>query len=133
MTTHAATAKAIRQELKSIFPTVKFSVTSDSFAGGDAVRISYTDGPTRKEVETITGKYQYGSFDGMQDLYEYDNCRKDVPQTKYVQVSRDYSQAAKETAIVKLGFEPHQLNEWNDRFRAYNSEVVCRELASASL
>lgn len=133
ISSQAAAAKAIRAELKAAFPTVKFSVKSESFAGGDAVDISWIDGPTRKEVEAITGKYQYGSFDGMQDLYEYTNRRQDIPQSKYVQVSRGYSQAAREAAVVKLGFDPSQLNEWNEQFRAYNSEVVYRELASVSL
>ena len=68
---HAATAAAIKAELKAAFPNCKFSVTSDSFSGGDATRIHWTDGPTSKEVEAITSKYQYGSFNGMEDIYEY--------------------------------------------------------------
>jgi hypothetical protein len=87
----AQAAAAIRKELKASFPTTKFSVTSDSFSMGDAVRISYTDGPTTDKVNEIVKKYQYGHFDGMHDMYEMSNNRKDIPQSKYVQVSRSYS------------------------------------------
>jgi hypothetical protein len=85
---HAAAAAALREELKSKFPGFKFSVTSESFSMGDAVRVSWTDGPKTSEVEKISGKYQYGHFDGMSDMYENTNCRDDIPQAKYVTESR---------------------------------------------
>lgn len=90
--THAETAKAIRKELKANFPNTKFKVTSSIFAGGNAVHIDWTDGEPIKEVERITNKYQYGSFDGMIDLYEYTNSREDIPQVKYVQCQRTLSE-----------------------------------------
>lgn len=65
-------AKNIRTELKAAFPGVKFSVTSDTFSGGDSVDIGWELGPTTKQVEAITGKYQEGSFNGMEDIYETD-------------------------------------------------------------
>lgn len=65
-------AKNIRTELKIAFPGIKFSVTSKTFSGGDSVDINWELGPTTKEVEKITGKYQEGSFNGMEDIYEYD-------------------------------------------------------------
>lgn len=97
MTPHAACAKAIRAELKKVFPAVKFSVTSESFSMGNAVRISWTDGVTTDQVNEITRKYQYGSFDGMTDSYNYTNSRDDIPQAKYVQVSRDFSDLVMKT------------------------------------
>jgi hypothetical protein len=93
---HAATAKAIKQELKMAFPDIKFSVNSDSFAGGDSVRIKWTDGPTDKSVHEITSKYQYGHFNGMEDIYEYSNRIENLPQTKYIQTSRYISDEKKE-------------------------------------
>jgi hypothetical protein len=92
ISTQAACAKAIRKELKAAFPSIKFSIRSESFAGGDAVRIGWTDGPTTKQIDEITGKYQYGHFDGMIDMYENSNSRDDIPQAKYVQTSRSYSE-----------------------------------------
>lgn len=85
-------AQAIREELAKVFPGVKFKVTSQNFAGGDSVHISWTDGPLSSQVEEVTGKYQYGHFNGMEDLYEYSNSREDIPQTKYVSESRSMSE-----------------------------------------
>lgn len=84
-------AKAIRQELKKTFPDTKFRVTSKSFSGGDSVDIDWTDGVDENQVDLIVGKYQYGHFDGMIDLYEYSNHRDDIPQSKYIMTQRSLS------------------------------------------
>jgi len=89
----ASAAKLIKAELQEAFPGIKFSVTSDSFSMGDSVDIRWTDGPTTKEVDAISGKYQYGHFDGMTDMYEHTNSRDDIPQSKYVHSSRTKSEA----------------------------------------
>jgi|GEM_PF-1717854 len=91
----AETAKAIRQELKQAFPGIKFSVRSETFSMGDSVRVSWEDGPLSKQVTEIIGKYQYGHFDGMTDMYENSNSRKDIPQTKFVQTRREKSEQVK--------------------------------------
>ncbi len=97
----ARAAKMIRTQLKAAFPHTKFSVTSESFAGGNAVHTSWKDGPTSKQVDEVLNRYQFGSFDGMQDLYEYTNTRDDIPQAKYVHGQRSYSPAAYD-AIVPI-------------------------------
>lgn len=89
ISTHAAAAKAIRAELKENFPSIKFSVRSESYAGGNNVCISWINGPTEEEVEKIVNKYEYGSFNGMTDSYEYDNVKKDIPQVFYVFCERE--------------------------------------------
>jgi hypothetical protein len=70
---HARAAKNIKLELARAFPGVKFSVSSRSYSGGNSVDIHWDNGPTSSQVDEILGKYQMGSFDGMQDLYEYDH------------------------------------------------------------
>jgi hypothetical protein len=87
-TTHARTAQEIRKILKKEFPTIKFKVTSESYSMGSSVRIEWTDGVTSEKVDELVKKFQYGHFDGMQDLYEYSNSRDDIPQVKYVQTER---------------------------------------------
>ena len=89
---HAGAAAAIKQELKEAFPNIKFSVRSDSFSGGDSVHIAWTDGPTTRQVEYISGKYQYGHFNGMEDIYENTNSRDDIPQAKYISEHRQKSE-----------------------------------------
>lgn len=68
-----AAAKNIRIELKQAFPKIKFSVRAKSFSGGNDINISWTDGPTKKQVEAIANKYEAGSFDGMTDSYNYNH------------------------------------------------------------
>lgn len=92
LTGSAQAAAAIREELKTNFKGVKFSVTSDNFANGNSVDISWTDGPTEDEVKEISSKYQYGHFNGMEDIYEYSNSREDIPQAKYVSENREQSE-----------------------------------------
>lgn len=84
----AQTATAIRKELKTIFPNIRFRVTSDNFSGGNAVRIHWVDGPSNEQIRELTDKYEYGHFDGMIDMYEYSNVRDDIPQVKYVTLQR---------------------------------------------
>lgn len=62
-------AKGLRQELKTTFPGIKFSVRTSYFANGNSIDISWVLGPTKDMVEAITRKYQYGWFDGMTDCY----------------------------------------------------------------
>lgn len=128
MTTHAAAAKAIRNELKAIFPTIKFSVTSESFSMGNAVRISWTDGATTEQVDKIVSKYQYGYFDGMNDLYECDNRRDDIPQAKYITTSRSFSEEAKRAMAEKMGIEWNKYDELNIELGDYNAVLIRREL-----
>ncbi len=58
-------AANIRKELKKAFPGVKFSVTSTY----NSISVKWTDGPTVKQVQEVTGKYESGHFDGMQDMH----------------------------------------------------------------
>lgn len=92
LTSAALCAKEIRKILKENFPTTKFSVRSSNFSMGDSVHVSWTDGPTNKKVNELIRHFQYGHFDGMIDLYEYSNCRDDIPQTKYLSCDRNLSE-----------------------------------------
>ena len=92
LTGAAACADAIRAELKTAFPGVKFSVRSSTFSMGDSVHISWTDGPATKDVELISGKYQAGTFNGMDDIYEYSENPLNLPRAKYVHESRTTSE-----------------------------------------
>jgi len=89
--THAQTAAMIRKHIKSL--GIKAQVTSDSYAGGNSVRVSLTDETPAvcAKIEEYVNQFQYGSFNGMQDLYEYTNTRNDIPQVKYVFVNNHAS------------------------------------------
>lgn len=105
-------AGTIKEELKKVFPGVKFSVKSSNFAGGDSVDVSWEDGPTSEMVNDVISKYQYGHFDGMTDMYEYTNSRSDIPQAKYVHGSRSMS---KETEDILMPFAEQIFNKWEGK------------------
>ncbi len=104
------TSKAIKAELKKAFPKTKFSVRYSSFAGGNSVDIRWSLGPTVKQVDAITDKYQYGSFNGMEDLYEYAPTLVSLPSgavanldgVKYVQTSRNIPDDVFEHALLEI-------------------------------
>jgi hypothetical protein len=81
----ARAAAAIRKELKAKFPETKFRVQSSAFAGGTSVSVEY-HGIDPKLLEPILRKYEYGSFNPMDDSYSHDNRNPDLPQAKYVQI-----------------------------------------------
>lgn len=81
-------AKNIRRDLKRHFPGVKFSVRKD----GSSIDVRWDCGPTTKQVTAITGRYEYGSFDGMTDCYDHhDNPFSDVfGGVRYVMEKRSF-------------------------------------------
>jgi len=96
---HALCAKAIRKILKKAFPEIKFSVRSQSYSMGDNVRVKWTDGIDTERVKELIWHFEYGTFDGMTDMYNNDNMRKDIPQTKYLFIEREISDAVMEKAF----------------------------------
>lgn len=88
LTEHAATAKAIRAELKEQIPSVKFRVRSQSFSMGNAVDVFWNgEGTTEAEISAVISKYQYGRVNSMTDGYDMTNSRSDLPQVKYVHLN----------------------------------------------
>lgn len=97
----ADVTRQIKKELNKAFPGIKFSVKYDSYSGGDAARISWNFGPTTDMVDDIVKKYQYGSFNSMEDIYEFnkgqsfyiddEGNKKTIGGVKYVQTSRDFT------------------------------------------
>lgn len=96
-----AAAKNIRIELARAFPGVKFSVKSRRFSMGDAIDVRWTDGPTSGQVDEIVKRYAAGSFDGMDDSYNYSrNAWRDAfGDAKYIHTSRDASERAIASAL----------------------------------
>ena len=90
-TTHAAAAKIIRKELKK--HGIQGSVRSSSYSNGSSIQVTLNDPlpATLKAVRGFASDFQYGSFNGMEDIYEFTNNRRDIPQVKYVLVNAEYS------------------------------------------
>lgn len=101
--TAALGSRNLKKQLAKVFPGVKFSVRSDTFSGGDSIDVSWTLGPTTREVCAISDRYQEGSFNGMEDIYE-SNRDNQWPAlfggAKYVNESRHDGEAC--TLVAKL-------------------------------
>jgi hypothetical protein len=74
------TATVIRQFIKKNFPQLKAWVTSDVYSGGSSVRVNIcrTNGQSApyewdKEINSFTNSLKAGKFDGMSDMYEYND------------------------------------------------------------
>jgi hypothetical protein len=44
----------------------------------------------RAEIQKKTAKHEYGHFNGMEDIYEYDNRDSSIGQTKYLFIEREW-------------------------------------------
>ena len=97
---HALCAKEIRKILKKAFPMVKFSVRSTSYSMGDNVTVDWKDGVSSTAVKELISHFEYGSFDGMTDCYNYDNNIESIPQTKFLMINRNFSDEIMEEAFV---------------------------------
>lgn len=83
----AQAASQIRKKFKEA--GIKASVSSFSASMCNGVRI-YCDDPEMArsdKVKEIAMPYQYGYFNAMEDIYEYNNLSSDLPQVKFVQIS----------------------------------------------
>ena len=80
----ALAAKNLRRDLRKQFPKLKFSIKSENYSGGSSVRASIelyeVDGWDPAKANKINNlakktacRYQYGSFDGMTDSYDYNS------------------------------------------------------------
>lgn len=88
---HAQAAAAIRKNLKA--QGIAGRVNSESYSMGSSVNVYVQDlNPAQyAAVKEFADQYQYGDFDGMQDLYNYSNVKSDLPQVKYVFVNNRIS------------------------------------------
>lgn len=138
---YARAAKNIKKELSLAFPGVKFSVKSESYSGGDSVDVRWENGPRYKDVEAVINKYQYGNFNGMDDIYEYDHSAMAeavgivLGQAKYVHGSRSTSEDVREavTAAVRAS---HKIDGEGELARVgsiWLSDYVYRVLAQSTI
>lgn len=91
LSSHAQAAKEIRTFLKT--QGLKARVKARSFSMGNSVDVFFVDQDPAKvaEIKEELRKWQYGSFNGMIDMYEYDNNHDDRTQVKYVCIEENYS------------------------------------------
>jgi len=136
---HAQVAKRIREYCKSL--GVKCSARSKSYSGGDSVHWSVENihPDIAQQIKEFASQHEYGSFNGMDDIYEYTNCRDDIPQTKYcmgdVFFTEEYEQLAYDwlnaqypgnAAKLPASFTEAQELNWFSGEKDYNHDQMVR-------
>ncbi|MEX6285660.1 LPD29 domain-containing protein [Providencia hangzhouensis] len=93
--------KNIRAELKKHFPKTKFSVRKQYYS---TYHVSWTDGPTVDEVESIINKYETSRFDSYTDYHYSESSPFNVVYggADYVFTHRQYSDEIIALAIKSL-------------------------------
>ena len=104
---HALVAKKIKSELSGKFPGIAFSIKSKAFMSGDNVTVDWKDGPTTDAIESLVGKYRYGTFDASRNLYVHDNHNNAIPQAQYVMTSHHYSELLLRNAKAEIALKFH--------------------------
>ena len=87
----AKCAAEIRKILKA--KNIKASVRSQQYSMGNNVNVEIKeilDPEIYKALQAELAKYQYGHFNGMEDIYEYSNNVEGIPQTKFLFVKYDW-------------------------------------------
>jgi hypothetical protein len=105
-------AKRLRRDLREQWPGVKFSVRSERFAGGNAINVTWTDGPADRDVYTFTRPYAYGVSSHCGDYTDYKEPELVVTEdgeivqlmrgAKYVQTHRIVSEAHRARCIAEI-------------------------------
>lgn len=75
---HVAAANVVKQYVKTKYPNVVVSSSSSSFSMGNSVDIyisdAYGNGVDEsiiKDVDSFGSQFEYGKFNGMEDMYEH--------------------------------------------------------------
>ena len=101
---HASAAKMIRKELKAHGIKASVRASTGSMTSSINVDIKQDILPaTLEAIKSFTNKFQMGNFNGMEDIYEYSNTNKDLPQVKFVFVSVEYSDEIKAEVADYIG------------------------------
>lgn len=100
----AQAAAIIRKHLKA--NNIAARVTSKSYSMGSSINVTIQQDvvpAVRDQIEAYCNGFQYGHFDGMQDLYEYSNRNDEIPQAKFVFVHFDHSDELEAAAREFMG------------------------------
>lgn len=102
----AETAKLVRSVLRESFPDTKFSVRSESYSMGAAIRIGWQDGPCEPQIDALVNPFKGAYFDGGID---YQGCQYATLdgepvrfQSDFITCNRQYSDAFLSRILLTL-------------------------------
>lgn len=136
--TRVTASKEIKKTLSKLYPGIKFSVTSQSFANGNSIDVDWNLGPTTEKVDQYIQRYCYGRFDSMTDyaftedtiVSRPDGSFAKIGGAKFVTANRSY-QTQEEIANNKIGWRNPG---WVDLFAQEKTlyHIVGRDLCKAA-
>lgn len=91
ISSHAGAAKMIRAYMKA--QGIAGSVRSKSYSMGSSINVDVVDllPAQYADLKSYVSQFEYGHFNGMEDIYEISNARNDIPQVKYAFVNNKMS------------------------------------------
>ena len=117
-------ASVIKQYVKKNFPEIKVWSNSKTYSGGSSVdvNVSNADGSSvdeniYKQIENFSQIFKGGSFNGMIDMYEYndyDTCTDNGTELKY------FPSYVFCNNKPKWGSVEYWINSWNEESQAVN-------------
>lgn len=111
----AQVAKLLKQKAKEL--GLVATAKSKNFSMGDSVDVRITEGSDAnlKKLKEYSNQYEYGHFNGMEDMYEITNYRDDIPQTKYLFIQDDRAEK-----IIKDNLDQTQKRFYEHEFKINN-------------
>ena len=99
LSTHAQAAKQIRAHVKKLGLKGSVKASSASMCTSVDVYLDNASPSQVAEVRAFAKQYQYGHFDGMNDIYEMSNRNKNLPQVKFITVVAKFDDGMKQKAL----------------------------------
>lgn len=93
------TTNIIKRHILKTWPSVsKVTVSTDSFSMGSSMDVTYHAPEEIEELERFVSSFQYGHFNGMEDIYEYNSNREAIILEGHILQEYKYSHARFEEA-----------------------------------
>jgi len=73
------TTAILKRHILTTWPSVQIvGIKTDSFSGGDSMDVTYHAPERIEELELFVKSFRYGTFNGMDDSFEYTKDRKEI-------------------------------------------------------
>ena len=81
--------KLLKKKAKELGLDVRGSSKNYSMGCSVTIKVFKGSDDAFNKLKEYSYQFEYGSFDGMNDIYNNDNVRNDIPQTKYLFINDD--------------------------------------------
>lgn len=92
--TAAEGSKELKAKLKAKWPTVKWSVTSDSYSMGSSITVRWENGPIEKQVKVVASHYENVRRDESGEILGGGN--------QFLHLYRSHSERLKRYAVLRF-------------------------------